>query len=131
MSIGILIDSSLLIDHLRAKDKDNTPLAGVLFRHTEPSISTVTEYEVEVGITVPHRELWNSIRECLAIYPFDSRMVVVACEIKHGLKAKGKQIELADLFIAAAAIANKLPLATLNRKHFEQIGDLKLILPEP
>ena len=31
------------------------------------------------------------------------------------------------LFIAAAAVANKLPLATLNRKHFERIEALKMI----
>jgi len=34
------------------------------------------------------------------------------------------------LFIAATAIANGLPLATLNRKHFDPIEGLKLFYPE-
>ena len=40
---------------------------------------------------------------------------------------KRKLIDTADLFIAATAIANKLPFATLNRKHFERIDGLAII----
>jgi len=127
MSLGILIDSCLFIDHLRAKDKTNTPLARVLRLYTGHFISTVIEYEIEVGMTEAHRELWNNISEGLTVVPFDSTMALAACDIKHGLRAKGVQIELADLFIAATAIAYDLPLATLNHKHFEQIDGLKLL----
>jgi predicted nucleic acid-binding protein len=129
MSSGLLIDSSLFIEHMRAKDKTNTTLAGVLRKETGLFISTVIEYEVEVGMTSPHQELWNSLSEDLKILPFDSEMVQMACKIKHGLKAKGVQIELADLFIAATAMVNELPLATLNRKHFEQVDGLRLLIP--
>ena len=81
-------------------------------------------------MTAFHRELWNSILEDLTVVPFTSPMALLACEIKRRLKAKNKQIELADLFIAATAMAYDLPLATLNRKHFEPIEGLKLLLPE-
>ena len=127
MSPGLSVDSSMFIDHLRARDKANTLLAIQLRRHSQLFISTVVEYEVEVGITALHRKLWDSIRECLTVLPFDSEMVLTACQIKHRLKAKGKQIELADLFIAATAMASGLPLATLNRKHFELIDRLELL----
>jgi tRNA(fMet)-specific endonuclease VapC len=53
--------------------------------------------------------------------------VSTAVEVNQALKRKRKQIDIADLFIAASAIANKLPIATLNRKHFERIDDLELI----
>jgi len=127
MSTGIFIDSCMFIDHLRAKDKANTPLAKVLRQYTEYFISTVVEYEVEVGMTGAHRELWNAIFENLTVVPFGSSAVQAACQIKRLLKAKGKQIELADLFIAATAMASGLPVATLNRKHFELIDGLKLV----
>jgi len=120
MSAGISIDSSLFIDHMRAKDKTNTPLAKVLRLNTEHFISTVVEYEIEVGMAESHRELWNSILEYLTVVPFDSSMALAACKIRHRLKTRGKQIELADLFIAATAIANGLPVATLNHKHFNR-----------
>ena len=35
--------------------------------------------------------------------------------------------QITDLFIAATAIANNLPCATLNKKHFERIEELKII----
>jgi len=43
------------------------------------------------------------------------------------LKRKRKQIDLADLFIAATAVTNELPLATLNKKHFERVEILAII----
>jgi predicted nucleic acid-binding protein len=115
---------------MRAKDKANTSLADMLRQENDFFISTVVEYEVELGMTANHRVLWSSILEELTIVPFTSSMAVAACEIKHDLKARGTQIALADLFIAATAIANGLPLATLNRKHFDKIDGLKLILPQ-
>ena len=77
-----------------------------------------------------HRELWSNIRKRLKIIPFESPMVVHACKIKRQLKTIGKQIDPLDLFIAATAIDAGLPLATLNRKHFEPIDGLELFLPE-
>ncbi len=36
-------------------------------------------------------------------------------------------IDIADLFIAATAVAYKYPIVTLNRKHFERIDGLTVI----
>ena len=130
MPVSIFIDSNLLIEHMRAKDKSNTTFAGIWHPDRELRISTVVEYEVELGMTASHRTLWSSILAELTVVPFTSSVARMACKVKHNLKAKGKQIDLADLFIAATAIANGLPLATLNRKHFDNIDGLKLIVPQ-
>jgi DICT domain-containing protein len=61
------------------------------------------------------------------IYTFDKDVVKVAVDLNRSLKKKRKQIEMADLFIAATAIDNKLPLATLNIKHFDRIDGLELV----
>jgi predicted nucleic acid-binding protein len=115
---------------MRAKDKASTSFAGILRPDRKLFISTVVEYEIELGMTPLHQEQWKNIRRRLIILPFTSSMAVAACKIKHELKAKGKQIDLADLFIVATAIADGLPLATLNRKHFDDIDGLKLIVPQ-
>jgi predicted nucleic acid-binding protein len=115
---------------MRAKDKTSTLLANILSQFAEPSISTVVQYEVEVGVTILHRDLWNSIFETLTVIPFRSPVALAACKIKNQLKAKGVQIDLADLFIAATAVVHHLPLATSNRKHFEKIDGLELFYPE-
>jgi predicted nucleic acid-binding protein len=37
-------------------------------------------------------------------------------------------IDLADILIGATALTHDIPLATLNRKHFERIKGLEIIL---
>lgn len=58
---------------------------------------------------------------------FDKAVAQAAVTINKSLKSKRKQIGMADLFIAATAITNNLPLATLNRKHFDRVEGLSLI----
>jgi tRNA(fMet)-specific endonuclease VapC len=48
-------------------------------------------------------------------------------DISSALKRKRKQIDIADLFIAATAISNNLSFATLNLKHFERIDTLQIV----
>ncbi|WP_205569540.1 type II toxin-antitoxin system VapC family toxin [Arachidicoccus soli] len=49
------------------------------------------------------------------------------CFINATLKKKRKQIDIADLFIAATAVIHNLSIATLNKKHFERIDELLVI----
>jgi predicted nucleic acid-binding protein len=58
---------------------------------------------------------------------FDTSAAKVAVELNKELKRKRKLIDIADLFIAATAIANNLPFATLNKKHFDRIDGLSII----
>lgn len=59
--------------------------------------------------------------------PLDEVSVDTAVSLNAELKKKRKQIDLADLFIAATAVAYNLPLVTLNKKHFDRIDTLQLI----
>jgi tRNA(fMet)-specific endonuclease VapC len=44
------------------------------------------------------------------------------------LKKDSKLIEIPDILIAATAQANQLKLATLNKKHFERINSLEIVI---
>ena len=72
-------------------------------------------------------EFWDSILQAITVLPLDEPSVDMAVALNRDLKKKRKQIDLADLFIAATAVTSKLPVATLNRKHFERIDRLVLI----
>ncbi len=63
----------------------------------------------------------------LFVLPFDSQAAHIAVEIQRDLKKLRRSIEKADLFIAATAVANRLTLDTLNRKHFDNIKQLALL----
>ena len=59
--------------------------------------------------------------------PFNQNAAQVAVQINNDLKKKSQQIAIADLFIAATAIENNIPFATLNRKHFDRIDQLQIV----
>jgi len=63
----------------------------------------------------------------MIVLPFDAEVSKIAANMNIELKKLRKQIDLADLFIAATAIGNGLSCATLNKKHFERIKNLNLI----
>jgi len=68
----------------------------------------------------------EQIIKAVNVLPFDEASVDKAVEINASLKQKRKQIDLADLFIAATAVSNNLLFATLNKKHFDRVKALKI-----
>jgi predicted nucleic acid-binding protein len=59
--------------------------------------------------------------------PFDSKAVKQSVRIYKELKQQNKLIDMPDIMIAGTALQNNMPVATLNRKHFERINGLKII----
>lgn len=123
----ILADTSILIDYFRKTDKTNAAWIILYDRGYDFSISAITHYEIYSGATIAQLSFWKTLLEKTKIIPFDEAVAQVAVEINSSLKRKRKQIEKADLFIAATAISNNLSFATLNKKHFERIDRLKII----
>ena len=123
----VLLDTSILIDFFRKKDKTKTSFYHLSDLYREFSISTITEYEIICGASESQLDYWQEFLQRITILSFDSREVYKASQINKGLKKNRKQIDSADLFIAATAMANNLPFATLNKKHFEIIEGLSLI----
>jgi predicted nucleic acid-binding protein len=123
----ILVDTSILIDYYRKTDKENSIWINLLRQGCDFAISAVTKYEIYSGATASQLLFWDSILPAMVILPLDEESVDMAVTINRDLKRKRKQIDLADLFIASTAVANKLPVATLNRKHFERIDQVELL----
>ena len=57
----------------------------------------------------------------------DSNCIQQAVSIHKALKRKNKMIEIPDLLIAATALTHQLPIATINKKHFERVEGLLII----
>ncbi len=123
----VLVDTSILIDFFRKTDKTKTQLIKLVDNGYLFSISTITEYEIFVGATIAQNAYWKEFLQRIIVYPFDTNAVTVSVDINNQLKQKRKQIDIADLFIAAIAISNNLLFATLNKKHFERIDGLKIL----
>lgn len=123
----ILVDTSVLIDYYRKTDKSNSVWVALVRQGYKFAISAVTKYEIYSGATQDQLNFWNKVLQAIEVIPFDEASVDTAVDINTSLKRKRKQIDLADLFIAATAITHGLSIATLNKKHFDRIDTLNVI----
>ena len=123
----VLVDTSILIDYCRKTDKERSVWINLVRQGYSFCVSAVTKYEIYAGATPNQLTFWNSIFLAITFMPLDEISVDTAVAINSELKKKRKQIDLADLFIAATAIAHNLSLVTLNKKHFDRIDALILI----
>jgi len=122
-----MVDTSVLIDYYRKTDKENSAWLRFVRTGYKFVISSITKYEIYSDATQNQLNFWNSVLQTTEVFPFDDAAVNTAIKLNTILKQKRKQIDLPDLFIAATAVANRLPIATLNKKHFERIDELKII----
>jgi predicted nucleic acid-binding protein len=123
----ILVDTSILIDYYRITDKNNSAWIALVRQGYSFSISAITKYEIYSGATASQLTFWDTVLQAVTVIPLDEATVDTAVTINNAPKRKRKQIDLADLFIGATAVAHNLSLATLNRKHFDRIDTLHLI----
>ena len=124
---GMVIDTGVFIQHLRATIKERTVLYN-LPTDQELCVSSVTVYELYMGATDPQKQghvatLLNGLK----VLPFDDAVAKQAATIFHELKKVNQLIEFRDIFIAATAKTNQLPIVTLNKKHFQRIQGLQLV----
>jgi tRNA(fMet)-specific endonuclease VapC len=123
----ILADTSLLIDFFRKSDKSKSQLISLIRSGYKFCICVITEYEIYSEATAEQLDYWQKFLEKTDVIPLDQNAITVAVDINKTLKAKRNQIDLADLFIAAIAVSNGLPLGTLNKRHFERVENLQLV----
>ena len=123
----VLADTSLLIDFFRKSDKSKSHLISLIRKGYRFCICVITEYEIYSGATEAQIEYWQEFLDKIRVINLDQAAIKEAVNINKILKANRKQIDLADLFIAAIAVSNGLPVATLNKKHFERIESLLLV----
>jgi predicted nucleic acid-binding protein len=123
----ILLDSSVLIDFFRKKDKTKTIFYQLSKTNTEFCISSITYYEIGIGNRKNHFEFWEKLTENMTVIPFDQACSEKAIFIYFDLLISNKMIDLADLLIGSTALTHNIPIATLNKKHFERIKNLILI----
>lgn len=123
----VMVDTSIIIDYYRKTDKGNSVLIKLVRKGYSFSVSAVTKYEIYSGATPIQITFWDNFFKAITVIPLDEHSVDTAVNINNSLKRKRKQIDLADLFIAATALAHNFPLVTLNKNHFDRIDTLQLI----
>lgn len=124
----IALDSSVLIDHFRAKSREKTFFEQIGRDFRIHCVPAVAKYEVLAGVRDSLLPEWVEVFAKVLFLPLTEPIVMEGRRVAFQLRRNRKQLDMPDILIAATAIVHGLPLATLNRKHFERIDGLKLVL---
>ena len=74
----ILLDSSILIELFRKKDKEKTLFYSLSQSYSDLCISSITHYEIGIGNRQSHADYWESLSDNLSVIPFDK----VLCKLR-------------------------------------------------
>lgn len=118
----VLLDSSIIIDHLRTFGQNKETKLISIYRQNEIYFSLITVGEIFSGKSSNKME--KEINEIFAV----GRILEPDFELmkEAGRIRKKTHISLLDAIIAAAALKLDLPVATLNTWDFAKVVGLKL-----
>ncbi len=125
----LMIDTSVVIDHLRKRNKRKSALFRIVddyLLHTP----TVVEFELFAGATNAEKrqDIEQILQFCTSV-PLTSEIAQHAGQLYQRLKRKNKLLEIRDLFIASSAVVHGLTLMTFNTEHFQRVDGLNLLTP--
>ncbi len=126
-----LFDTDVITNVLKKRPSRLLLQRLALTPRIQQHISTVTVTEIVYGAmksTRPAYHLENLEKILLPsvdVVGFDAKAAYVCGRIRAELERKGQPLDLADLQIAATAIAENFTLITGNTKHFSRIEALR------
>ncbi len=123
MSPKYLVDTNILIDHLRGEQGATAFLLPIEEGRARACVSVITEYELLAAAHLTSYQA-HEIARLLALMPrlmVTSRVVRVAAECRRHM-----QLTIADALIAATALVRHATLVTRNVKDFRHIKGLRL-----
>ena len=107
-----LVDSDIIIWYLKGRDKE-VQLLEELSEKGELFTSVVTIAEIRAGLTKDAKKIILELKNIFKPLDITEEIAELTGEFKQKYK-----LDIADMFIAATAVVNKLTLVTYNKKHF-------------
>lgn len=134
--MGVLIDTSVIVAHERGRLDLDALSAAHLFRRTDEPfyISVITVSELLHGahragdrVRRARRTAFvEGVIDAFPILPIDLPTARAHAELGAELADAGTPIGTHDLWIASAAVARALHLATLNEREFGRVPGLEV-----
>jgi predicted nucleic acid-binding protein len=119
-----LVDSDVIIAHLRGHQAANTWLRMTRQRTGRLAVSGVSVLEVVGGMRSPERKEVTRLFASMYIIPVSERIAWKAAELMRTHRRAHAGIGLGDYLVAATADVEGLELATLNVRHFPMFPGL-------
>ena len=121
----ILVDSDVLIAHLRGMDVAREWLVDARRRTGPLAVSVVSIAEIAGGMRSGERREVIRLLDSLQPLPVDRAVAWRAGEFRRKYRRSHAAIGTADYLIAASADVHGCELASLNLKHFPMFEGLK------
>ena len=130
MTLKVVVDTNIIIDHLRGIPQATQQLREVENGNFEGLISTITVMELMAAprMTEERFNMIKSIFELFELVPVDGSIAAAAGSFLSKYRAS-HGLNPMDAIIAATAFVNESVLFTLNKKHFRFIQGLVSINP--
>jgi tRNA(fMet)-specific endonuclease VapC len=121
---SILIDTSIIIDYIRAKQKENSLLYKLFKDDYEIFISAITTFEIYNGVNPNNLKLIEIIFNKLHSIRFNNDIAKYSIVLYNDLKSHNKIIEILRYFYCCNSINKSLLSNPQIRKHFKRIESL-------
>ena len=114
----LLLDTTVLIDALRARHDRRTLLAQLVASGHTLTTAAINIAEVYAGMRPQEEEKTERFLSSLECYPLSGAIARRAGSIKAAFARQGRTLTLPDMIVAATALEHGLNLMTDNRKDF-------------
>jgi predicted nucleic acid-binding protein len=121
----MLVDSDVLMAHLRGVDAAREWLLSARRTHGRLSISVVSLVDVAGGMRSPERREVARLLASLRPVPVSERVAWTAASLIRTYRRSHRSIGLGDYLVAASAQTEGLQLATLNVRHYPMFDGLE------
>lgn len=118
----LLLDTTVLIDVLRARQGRRELLAGLVRAGHTLATTAINVGEVYSGMRPGEEQKTQEFLDSLDCYSITKETAFSAGRLKNSFSQKGRTLTLADMLIAAVALEHQLTLMTDNRKDFPAPG---------
>jgi len=113
-----LLDTTIIIDHLRGNKKVNSRLEKIGQRGDIAGCCCVNIAETYAGMREKEKEKTDRFIESLYYFEVTKEIARLAGELRQKYVKRGKTLAATDVIIAATAITYGLTLLTKNVKHY-------------
>jgi predicted nucleic acid-binding protein len=119
----VLVDTSVLIDHLRGDHAARDALAEAVARGDRLAASVVVKVEILAGMRPEEERLTRRLLDAVEWFPVTDPIAERAGELANRILRSHPGVDPVDYIIAATATLHEAPLWTQNLEHFPVFPD--------
>jgi predicted nucleic acid-binding protein len=123
--VTVLVDTSVLIDHLRGNTAARDALEQVVTRGDRLAASVVVKVEILAGMQPDEERPTRRLLHAVEWFAVNDPIAEQAGELANRYLRSHPDVDPVDYIIAATAIVHEASLWTQNLKHFPMLPDLR------